>query len=208
MCVQLTLFKYDSFYWPLKWVFIWTLVYLIFSIFMHSCDKYSKTSSANNRITHMMQMYSILIYILLQFCLLIRSFVRSLVLPFDLNVRSFDLFFRRTFHPSLCCIHNEHTYVCVCTITYICTHLYTEYKRVYTYRNMCEIHIKLLFITFTIRTHGGCCHVIFLHACTNTPTRKHNRSKTSYFAMSTQTFHTYLYVHTHTHILARAHTAL
>lgn len=73
---------------------------------------------------------------------------------------------------------------------------------------MCEIHIKLLFITFTIRTHGGCCHVIFLHACTNTPTRKQNRSKTSYFAMSTQTFHTYLSICAHTHSLARTHSSM
>lgn len=73
----------------------------------------------------------------------------------------------------------------------MCVHIYK-----YIHINMCEIHIKLLFITFTIRTHGGCCHVIFLHACTNTPTRKQNRSKTSYFARYVDTDFSYIYTHT------------
>jgi len=58
-----------------------------------------------------------------------------------------------------------------------------------------RIHIKLLFITFTIRTHGGCCHVAFLHACTNTQTRKFNRFQRRLISRYRQTF-LYIYVHT------------
>lgn len=42
----------------------------------------------------------------------------------------------------------------------------------YAIKFICErIHIKLLYITFTIRTLDGCCHVIFLHACTTRKTK-------------------------------------
>lgn len=51
-------------------------------------------------------------------------------------------------------------------------------------------HKITIYYIYDIRTHGGCCHVAFLHACTNTQTRKLNRSKTSYFALSTDFLYT------------------
>lgn len=167
-----------------------------FSIFMHSYDKYSKTSSANS--THDADVFNINLHFVA--ILFAHSFVH-----FAIWFECSFFFVRRTFYPSLCCIHTC-TYNNANTNTYTYIPNISEYIYTYIYKYVRDSHKIAIYYIYDTNTRWllSCNILARMYKYTN----KKTKSLKDVLFRYVDTDFSYISICAHTHSRTRTHTQL